>query len=55
LRIAVGLLDGAEELDWEGPWEVLAMWAKVWPEDDFEIFTVADSLAGVTCARRPRP
>jgi transcriptional regulator GlxA family with amidase domain len=51
MRIAVALFDQAEELDWAGPWEVLAMWAKGWPEDQIEVFTVAESLAPVTCAK----
>jgi len=29
VRVAVVLFDGAEELDWAGPWEVLAAWAQV--------------------------
>jgi transcriptional regulator GlxA family with amidase domain len=50
MRIAVALFDGAEELDWAGPWEVLAAWAKGWPDDGVEIFTVADSTE-VACAK----
>ena len=42
-RIAVALFDGAEELDFAGPWEVLAAWATQWPDDGVEVFTVADS------------
>ena len=44
VRIAIVLFDGAEELDWAGPWEVLAAWSRMWPEDDVEVYTVADSL-----------
>jgi putative intracellular protease/amidase len=51
MRIAVAVFDAAEELDWAGPWEVLAMWAKGWPEDGVEIFTVSDSLEAVACAK----
>lgn len=29
-RIAVVLFEDAEELDWAGPWEVLATWANGW-------------------------
>jgi transcriptional regulator GlxA family with amidase domain len=50
LRIAVALFDDAEELDWAGPWEVLASWASLWPDDGVEVFTVADSLDPVRCA-----
>jgi transcriptional regulator GlxA family with amidase domain len=41
------LFDDAEELDWAGPWEVLAAWARLWPDDGVEVFTVAER-AGVT-------
>jgi transcriptional regulator GlxA family with amidase domain len=51
LRIAVALFDGAEELDWAGPWEVLSAWAHQWPDDGVEVFTVAESTGPVTCAK----
>jgi transcriptional regulator GlxA family with amidase domain len=51
MRIAVVVFEAAEELDWAGPWEVLAMWAKGWPEDGVEVFTVAESLDPITCAK----
>jgi len=51
VRIAIVLFDGAEELDWAGPWEVLASWAQDWPEDGVEVYTVADSREPVTCAK----
>jgi transcriptional regulator GlxA family with amidase domain len=50
-RIAVFLFDGAEELDWAGPWEVLAAWAEQHPEDDVEVFTVARGEGPVRCAK----
>jgi len=50
MRIAVVLFDGAEELDWAGPWEVLAAWAQGWPDDGVEIYTVADATE-VRCAK----
>ena len=50
-RIGIFLFDGAEELDWAGPWEVLASWAKQCPEDDVEVFTVAQEAGPVTCAK----
>jgi transcriptional regulator GlxA family with amidase domain len=50
LRIAIALFDDVEELDWAGPWEVLASWAGLWPDDAVEVFTVADSLTPVRCA-----
>jgi transcriptional regulator GlxA family with amidase domain len=51
VRIAIVLFDGAEELDWAGPWEVLAAWAKQWPDDGVEVYTVADSVEPITCAK----
>ncbi len=51
MRIAIVLFDAAEELDWAGPWEVLAAWSRMWPEDGVEVYTVADSLAPITCAK----
>lgn len=50
-RIAVALFDGAEELDFAGPWEVLAAWATQWPDDGVEVFTVASTTEPVTCAK----
>jgi transcriptional regulator GlxA family with amidase domain len=49
--IAVGLFEDAEELDWAGPWEVLASWARLWPDDGVEIFTAAESTEPVGCAK----
>jgi transcriptional regulator GlxA family with amidase domain len=51
IRIAVFLFDGAEELDWAGPWEVLAAWAEQHPSDDVEVFTVARAEGPVRCAK----
>jgi transcriptional regulator GlxA family with amidase domain len=50
-RIAIALFDGAEELDWAGPWEVLAAWAQQWPGDGVEVFTIAESDEAITCAK----
>ena len=50
-RIGIALFDGAEELDWAGPWEVLAAWAQQWPDDGVEVFTVAQEDAALTCAK----
>jgi transcriptional regulator GlxA family with amidase domain len=50
-RIAIALFDGAEELDWAGPWEVLAAWAQGWPDDGVEVFTAARATEPVTCAK----
>src|SRR5712692_4329236 len=51
MRIAIVLFDGAEELDWAGPWEGLAAWAKQWPDDGIEVYTVADTVEPITCAK----
>jgi transcriptional regulator GlxA family with amidase domain len=47
----VALFDGAEELDWAGPWEVLAAWAEQWPDDGVHAFTLAREDRPVTCAK----
>jgi len=49
--IGVYLFDGAEELDWAGPWEVLAAWAHQWPADGVDVFTVAAAAHPVACAK----
>jgi transcriptional regulator GlxA family with amidase domain len=49
--IGVALFDGAEELDWAGPWEVLAAWSLQWPDDGVRVFTLARSDGVVTCAK----
>ena len=51
MRIAIALFDGAEELDWAGPWEVLAAWSRQWPDDGVEVFTAAPTADPVTCAK----
>jgi transcriptional regulator GlxA family with amidase domain len=50
-RIGIFVFEGAEELDWAGPWEVLAFWAQQWPDDDVEVFTVSKEPGPVTCAK----
>ena len=50
-RIAVVLFEGAEELDFAGPWEVLAAWATQHPEDGVEVYTVADTTEPIRCAK----
>jgi len=49
--IGVALFEGAEELDWAGPWEVLAAWAQQWPDDGVRVFTLARKDGPVTCAK----
>ncbi len=51
-RMGIVLFDGAEELDWAGPWEVLSYWSRYKPEDDIEVFTVArDNSRPIECAK----
>ena len=50
INLGIFLFDEAEELDWAGPWEVLASWAKFHP-DEAEVFTFARSKDPVTCAK----
>ncbi|MDX6513934.1 MAG: hypothetical protein QOE36_3438 [Gaiellaceae bacterium] len=51
MRIAVALFEDAEELDFAGPWEVLAAWAEQFPQDGVEVLTVAESLEPIRCAK----
>ena len=53
VRIAVAVFEGAEELDFVGPWEVLGAWRYLHP-DEVEIFLVADTTEPVTCAKGMR-
>jgi transcriptional regulator GlxA family with amidase domain len=49
-RIGIVLFDGVEELDFVGPWEVLAAWTRGTPDDGYETVTVADTREPITCA-----
>jgi transcriptional regulator GlxA family with amidase domain len=53
MRIAIAVFEGAEELDFVGPWEVLAAWRYLYP-DDLEVFLVAEDTQPVTCAKGMR-
>jgi transcriptional regulator GlxA family with amidase domain len=53
MRIAIALFEGAEELDFAGPWEVLGAWRFLYP-DDVELVMVGESAAPVTCAKGMR-
>ena len=50
-HIGILLFDGVEELDAVGPWEVLSWWMRTSPDDGYDVFTMADSLDPVTCAK----
>jgi transcriptional regulator GlxA family with amidase domain len=49
--VGIVLFEGVEELDFAGPWEVLAAWATQHPDDGVSVFTVADSTDLVLCAK----
>ncbi len=50
-RIGVFIFEGAEELDFVGPWEVLRTWSVMFPDDQVEVFTIAPTVEPVTCAQ----
>ncbi len=39
VTIGIFVFEGAEELDWAGPWEVLRAWQSGWPDDGARVFT----------------
>jgi transcriptional regulator GlxA family with amidase domain len=47
--VAIGVWDGVEELDFAGPYEVLAAWAR-FSDRDVDVVIVADGADPVTCA-----
>jgi transcriptional regulator GlxA family with amidase domain len=51
---AIFVFQGAEELDWVGPLEVLTMWRDYWPDDGVKVFTLAQRPGVVTCAKGMR-
>jgi transcriptional regulator GlxA family with amidase domain len=53
MRIAIAVFEGAEELDFAGPWEVLAAWRFLYP-DDVEVVLVGESSEPVRCAKGMR-
>jgi transcriptional regulator GlxA family with amidase domain len=52
-RIAIAVFEGAEELDFAGPWEVLSAWRHLYP-DDVELVLVGEDSAPVACAKGMR-
>jgi transcriptional regulator GlxA family with amidase domain len=50
VNIGIALFEDVEELDFAGPWEVLAWWARSWPDDGVSMFTIAENGAPVRCA-----
>jgi transcriptional regulator GlxA family with amidase domain len=53
VRIAIAVFEGAEELDFVGPWEVLAAWRFLYP-DEVEVFLVGDTTEAAACAKGMR-
>lgn len=49
--IGIFLFAGVEELDAVGPWEVLTTWSKTWPEDGWEVVTLARADVDIICAK----
>ena len=50
MRIAIAVFEGAEELDFVGPWEVLTAWQLLHP-NDVEVVLVGEGRSPVTCAK----
>ncbi len=50
-RIGVVLFPDVEELDAVGPWEVLSVWSRYWPEDGFVVTTLSRTGGPVQCAK----
>jgi transcriptional regulator GlxA family with amidase domain len=51
MRIAIAVFDGAEELDFVGPWEVLTFWAREVAQSDVEVMLVGPSPEPITAAK----
>lgn len=55
MRVAVYLFDGAEELDWAGPYEILGVWRQLAEQaadaPTVDLVTVARQAGPVTCAK----
>ena len=49
--IAVAVFENAEELDFAGPWEILAAWAHSHPDDDVKVVLAGEATEPVRCAK----
>lgn len=49
--VGIFIFEGAEELDWAGPYEVLASWAQLWPQDRVHVITLTMSGEPIRCAK----
>jgi transcriptional regulator GlxA family with amidase domain len=50
-HIGILLFDGVEELDAVGPWEVLAAWARYFPDDGYDVSCLSRSGDQVAAAK----
>ena len=50
-HIGIVLFEGVEELDAVGPWEVLSVWTRSFPDDGFDVVTLTGSGGLVRCAK----
>jgi transcriptional regulator GlxA family with amidase domain len=50
-NIGIVLFDGVEELDAVGPWEVLAFWARGFPDDGWSVSCLSRTGGPVRCAK----
>lgn len=50
-QLGIVLFDGAEELDFIGPWEVLSFWCRAFPDDGWAVHLVAQDDRPLTCAK----
>jgi transcriptional regulator GlxA family with amidase domain len=50
-HIGILLFPDVEELDAVGPWEVLAFWTRTWPDDGYDVTTLAKDAGPVSCAK----
>ncbi len=49
--IGIVVFDDVEELDAVGPWEVLAFWTGMWPDDGWRVLTLSPDGGPVRCAK----
>jgi transcriptional regulator GlxA family with amidase domain len=50
-HIGILLFEDVEELDAVGPWEVVSLWARSFPEDGFDVTCLSQSGGLVRCAK----
>jgi transcriptional regulator GlxA family with amidase domain len=53
VRFAIAVFEGAEELDFVGPWEVLASWRYLYP-GEVDLLLVGEHSEPITCAKGMR-